>query len=389
LYWVKNNQCLFMKRNCIFICVRLFVLLCTVCIAQRSFGDSGDASKIFLSVYIPDQVDKMPDAGINILENKLNQIITNNGIAGGVNSRFIITANVVMLTKDITPTSPPMQAYTLEITLYIGDAVDGIKFSSHAITVKGVGENETKAYISALRNINTSDPKYQEFINEGKNKIVNYYKSKCDNIINESKGLSAQNQFDEAILKLVSVPEICKECYDKCIGMCLDVYKAKMEHDCLETIQKSRTLMTQGKFDEASDNLSKMTPDLTCYSGVVEIMNEIYDHKCATAMGQARGAWTNKDIEATSNALKNITTDSKCYQDALGLIDEVRAYVKEKDQKEWDFKLQERKDNIEMAKQEHKDDVEIRKETIQAAREVGVAYSTHQPKVIYNVHGWW
>jgi hypothetical protein len=34
-----------------------------------------------------------------------------------MNTRFILSANVIVQTKDITATAPPMQAYTLDVTL--------------------------------------------------------------------------------------------------------------------------------------------------------------------------------------------------------------------------------------------------------------------------------
>ncbi len=388
-----------MKINYNFRYGKILILAIALFFTQKSYGIS-DVSKICLSAYVPDQIEQMPDAARNLLENKLNQIVTNNGMGGGINSRFIITANIVVMTKDITATAPPMQAFTLEITLFIGDAIDGIKFSSHSVTLKGVGENETKAYISALKNLNTNDPQYQSFINEGKNKIIDYYKNKCDYIINESKGLLSQNQFDAAISKLVDVPDVCKECHDKCISMAVEIYNGKMNRECSEAIQKSKTLLSQENYNAAADNLSKILPDLPCYTEVKALLTEISNRKCSVALGKAKGAWAAKDIDATSNALKDIPYNSSCHGDAIKLIDEVNLWVKEKDKKEWDFKVQEQKDNeefakqqqkdnAEFAKQQHKEDTEISKMTIQAAREVGVAYATNQPRVVYNVRGWW
>ena len=70
--------------------------------------------------------------------------------------------------------------------------MEGIKFASFSATVKGVGENETKAYMSALKNLKTNDPNYQDFIEKAKNKIVEYYNSKCDFIIKEAKALAVK-----------------------------------------------------------------------------------------------------------------------------------------------------------------------------------------------------
>ena len=125
---------------------------------QNTVGKSDDAARITLAAYVPQQIDKMPDAARSILANKLNQIVTQNGMGGAANNeRFIITANVNVISKDLTATAPPMTALVLEVTLYIGDGFVGTKFSSTSISVKGVGESETKAYISALKGISPTN----------------------------------------------------------------------------------------------------------------------------------------------------------------------------------------------------------------------------------------
>ena len=163
-----------------------------------------------------------------VLENKLNQIKTKNGIGGSsINKQFIITANVIELTKDISATTPAIYSYGLEITFYIGDGISGTKFASFSKTTKGSGKSETKAYLMALKEINASDIQYTKFIDEGKLKIIEYYRSNADVIISEANALSSQNKFDEAIYKLVSVPNICKEAYDKCMNKIPEIYKAR------------------------------------------------------------------------------------------------------------------------------------------------------------------
>ncbi len=185
--------------------------------AQNSAGKTEDLGRIVLNAYVPDQIENMPAAAASMLTNKLNQITTQSGMGGSaLNPRFIITPNIVVMTKDLTATAPPMTALTLDVTLYIGDGVEGTKFASTSVTVKGVGTNETKAYIEAIKGIKPADPTIQAFIEKGKTKIVEYYNSRCDFIIKEATALESQQKYEEAILKLTSVPEVCATCYNKC-----------------------------------------------------------------------------------------------------------------------------------------------------------------------------
>ncbi len=356
------------------------LIIYQVSIAQNAAGKSDDVGRIALATVFPDLGSRLTPEAMNVLKNKLNQITTKYGLGGSsLNQRFIITANVIELTKDITASTPVIYVYNLEVTLYIGDGIEGTKFASLPISLKGAGNSETKAYLAALKELKPQDSRYADFLNEGKNKIIEYYNSKCDFIIKEAETMAAQNDFDGAIFKLVSVPDVCKDCYEKCMDKTAIIFKAKMERECQANIAKSKTLKTQENYNEAAEVLSTILPDLSCYPEAQALMTEINDHKCAVALGNAKGAWASKDIDAASNALKDIPSDSKCYTEASALAEEVRAWVKQKDNREWNFKMQ-----------EHKDKVDISKATIKAARDIGVAYGNNQPKSItYNVRGWY
>ncbi|SFB00594.1 hypothetical protein SAMN05660845_1267 [Flavobacterium swingsii] len=300
--------------------------------AQGTAVKGDDAAKITLATYVSEQIEEMPEAARSILTNKLNQIVTQNGMGGSeFNERFILTANINVLTKDITPTAPPMHAYTLDITLYIGDGFEGTKFASHSITVKGVGENQTKAYLSALKNLKSNDPNYQSFIQTGKTKIIQYYKSKCDFIIKDAQRLAAQNNFEEAIYNLTSVPDACQDCYNKCMVAVAPIYKKQIDRDC------------------------------------------------KVKLNEANNLWTaNQNIDAANQAgeiLSTIDPSAACFGEVKALSGKIASRVKELDKREWNYVL--------------KEQAQV-SETIRAYRDIGVAYGKGQPKTVnYNVSGWW
>jgi hypothetical protein len=297
--------------------------------AQNTAGKNNDADRI---TFVPQQIDQMPEAARGSLTNKLNQIVTQNGLGGSAfNERFIITANINVLSKDIAPTAPPIYSYTLDITLYIGDGIDGTKFASESVTVKGTGESDAKAYISALKNLKTKDPKYQSFIDAGKNKIIQYYNSKCDFIIKEAQTLASQNNFEEAIFKLTSVPEVCKECYDKCMDAVAPIYKKQIDRDC------------KLKFNEANN--------LWSANQTVEVANQV------------------------GEILSTIEPNAACFGEVKALSNKIASRIKAIDSREWNYKL--------------KEQAQV-SERIKAYRDIGVAYGNGQPKTVtYNVRGWW
>ena len=304
--------------------------------SQNALGKSDDAARITLAAYVPQQIDKMPDAARSILANKLNQIVTQNGMGGAANNeRFIITANVNVISKDLTATAPPMTALVLEVTLYIGDGFVGTKFSSTSISVKGVGESETKAYISALKGISPTNSNIQSFVGNGKSKIIEYYNSKCDFIIKEAQTLVSQNNFEEAIFKLTSVPEVCKECYDKCMDAVGPIYQKQIDREC-----KSKLMEANTAWNAAQDSYG---------------------------------------VDTAGGILAQIDPNASCYKEALALSNKIAQRIKEIDQRDWKLQLKEQQDNV-----------DIQKATIKAIRDIGVAYGNGQPKTVtYNVRGWW
>lgn len=301
-------------------------------LAQNEKGSTNDAARITLATYVPQQIDMMPDAARSILANKLSQIVTQNGMGGSANSeRFIITANINVISKDLTPTAPSMTAFVLEVTLHIGDGIEGTKFSSTSITVKGVGENETKAYISALKGINPKNATIQSFVENGKSKIIEYYTSKCDFIIKEAQTLVSQNKYEEAIYKLTSVPTVCKSCYDKCMDAVAPIYKKKIDREC------------KLKLAEATNYWSA--------NQSVDVANQV------------------------GELLTTIDPSAACFGDVKTLSNKIAARVKELDAREWKYIL---KDQAQES------------ERIKAIRDIGVAYGNGQPKTVtYNVRGWW
>ena len=351
--------------------------------SQNNKGKADDEARIILSTYVSDNIRDFPVEAKELLKSKLDRIATVSGMGGAQNSsRFIITANVDVIAKEITPTAPTQHMFSLEVSFYIGDAISGTKFSTCSKTFVGVAVTQIKAYKDALSQIKPNESVFAQFIADGKTKIIEYYNSNCDFIIKDAEALASIKGYDEAIYKLASVPSVCKDCYEKCLDKIGVVYKAKMEYECQTYISKATTLMAQENYYEAAEVLSPILPDLSCYPKAQALVKDINDHKCATAIGKARGAWASHDTGATSEALASVPSDSKCYAEAVALANEVKKYVKETENRDFEF-----------MKQEHKDEVDIRKATIKAARDIGVAYG-NGPKakivsVRYNVRGWW
>lgn len=324
----------------------MLLIIVVSAFSQNNEKKADDYQRIIVNSYVPDQVEGIPASVKNILNSKMDQIITRNGLgAAAFKSQFIITPRVVVLTKDITPTAPPMVAMTLETTFVIGDGYNGTKFSSIYFESKGVGTTETKAYISAMKQINPRDEKFKSFIEEGKQKIISYYNSKCDFIISEANQLNSQEKYHDAILKLTSVPEICKECYEKCMIAVAPIYQAKIDKDCKTMLQNAK-------------NTWSASPDEKGASNILRYIN-------------------------------NMNPNSSCYPELNMLIEEIKSEMVRLNERDWEFKMQKYQDRMDIEKTQQQNAMDIRKRELEVEKAVGVAYGNNQPKsMIYKVLDW-
>ena len=324
-----------MKNKSFFLVFAILLLLGQNLFSQSNSSKTDDFARIRIAAYVPDQVDDFPPAASNMLLDKLNQIVASNGMGGNAqNERFIITANVGVLTKDLTPTAPAMIVLTLSITFYIGDGIDGIKFSSTNLTLKGIGETELKAYITALRSINVSNAEIKSFVQNGKNKIVEYYNSKCDFFLKNAESLSGTGRYEEAIFGLTQIPEVSKECYMKAMDAALVIYQKYIDIQCQNELKSAKAVWASGQ-------------DVNAARQVEEI-------------------------------IQRINPASSCYGEVQKFIEVVSKRVLQLDQREWNFKLKVQQDQV-----------DIEKASIRAARDIGVAYGTNQKPVVYNIRTWW
>lgn len=313
--------------------ITILVFLYSSFLAVHS--QENDSERIVLGTYVPDSKD-LPSSVQNYFKNKLASIASANGMGGNSpNSQFIITGIIDIISKDITPTAPPMHTYSLDVTLIIGDGINGVKYSSQTISLKGVGNNETKALVAALKNLKPRESRFERFVNEGKRSIVEHYKTNCDILIKNAQTLAGLKRFDSAIYSLSNVPEVSQECYNKSMEALLPIYQQKIDHDCQSKLNEANSIWSAGQ-------------DLNAANKAGKILAEIDPH-------------------------------AECYTNVQRLSSTIGKKVKELNDRDWDFMLKKEQARI--------DD---RKATIQAIKTIGEAYGKGQPQnVSYNVRGWY
>ena len=279
-----------------------------------------------ISVYAADDSETFPQGAKAMMENKLTQLLTKNGIAGlDYVGQFLLTATTTPLDKDVIPGPPMKVSEKMEMNLYIIDAYAKTIFSATSFTIRGLGETENRCYVNAIKNMPLQSPAIAKFIDEGKNKIIEYYDHEADNIIKRARFLMVQKDYEEAIFLVTLIPQQCKK-YDEALAAGLEIYQAYLDYQC-------------------NINLS--------------------------AARQAWAAEQNKfGAQAAGEYLANILPDAKCYGEAMELYKEIKGKVLD----DWKFEMK-----------KYQDTVDLEKARIEAMRAVGVAYGNHQPNKEINI----
>lgn len=184
---------------------------------QNSQGQSDDFSRIAIAPVIPEELRKLPVGAQEMLLGKMRQIIGLNGMSALDNAPlFIMTPQLMVISSDVAPTTPPMFTYNMEVVFNLADRYTGNVYATASQPLKGAGRTEQAAYNNAFKTINERNGKYKAMLEKGKEAIVEYFNAHCDLAISRAKSLADQHNWVAALGILNSVPPVCRECFDKC-----------------------------------------------------------------------------------------------------------------------------------------------------------------------------
>lgn len=279
-----------------------------------------------ISVCAVDNQEGFPGGAKALIENKLTQLLTRNGIAGlNYLGQFVLTVTTTPLDKDVIPGPPVKIAEKMELNLYIVDAQAQTIFSSTSVTVRGLGETETKCYLNAISHMPMQSPQLAKFIDEGKKKIIEYYDHEGEQLIKKAQFLAQQKKYDEALYWVSLIPQQSKH-YDAALAAGQDIYQKYLNNECN--------------------------------------INLAYARQAWAAEQNSSGAY------AAGEYLANILPDAGCYDEAMELYREIKGKVLD----DWKFEMK-----------KYQDGVDLESQRIDAMRQVGVAYGNHQPTQTTNI----
>ena len=315
--------------------MRNFVVLILFMLSMTTFAQSTDEGRISIQAIMPDGV--IPVEASNNLETRMQRMLVSNGFGdNGYVERFVLTAKVDVTSKDVVPSTPARISEKMDVTFFVGDVVENKLYASCTMSLQGIGTNENKALISAFSRLNPNQKVFAEMLEKAKTKIVDYYTNHCFEEINKARTMASVGNYDEAISRMLAVPNVCSDCHDKC--------------------QNAATVFYQQKIDAFGLQLLNM----------------------------ARNAWMKNQSEEgayeVAQYLDKISPYSSCFAEADKLRSEVSSKLRADEQRAWEMQVR-----------EYEDRQNYKRSIVKACRDVGIAWANNQPKsTVKNIiRSWW
>jgi len=349
--------------------VKFLLLNLAICYSILSAMAESSVGDIYITVIQPERKD-IPNEAAAQLENKMHQLITANGIADtDPSGRFVITAKSFIVTKDIIGGAPQRISQKIDFTFMIGDLIENKVFESYTFTAIGVGINENKAYINAVNKMKTANPQFTAFIEKTKKKIYQYYVARCEQIVLEAKQQAANRDYQQAIYQLMQVPNIC-DCAETCQNLMIEYYDAYTETTAAGLINEAKAVWASSPNSDgaskAADIIARIPADTKVQSQLDALVAEI-----------------NKKLREDEK--RDWAFKMKQYEDEQAR--QRREYQLRKQKQEADIAYRERQqvaDNAYRSRQQAANNA-ARRQTIEACRQVGLAFARNYRPPVYNV----
>lgn len=306
---------------------KLLNLICGIAISITSAIVQAQNCDIPIRVISSPQVENIPETTLEMLNSRLATAVTADGISSSVPyGQFFITAKFNHITEDVVPGPPKQFAVHSYLTLLIGDIEGKQIYCSKTFELRGVGTSTQRALSNSLQPISAQNSNFEDFLNVGRNKIINYYNTNFSTILAKANKAASLRHYDEALYYACSIPECCNG------------------------------------FSQASDD-------------IVKIFQSYIDNDSQMLYQKAYAAWSKspnyEGAQVASLYISLIDPSSSVHSKAQQLADDIKKTV--------------RNDFVFDKQTKYKDSISLQKAYIDAARQIGIAYGNGQKESTTNL----
>ncbi|MBQ7819681.1 MAG: hypothetical protein IJ341_08290 [Bacteroidales bacterium] len=256
---------------------KIKISICALLLLLITFSGYAQDCDISIKVVVPEE-SQLTKLAEDLLVKRVSQASSIENIVVGEGSSFAIIPKLVCLTKDVLPGPPVKYSLDFELTLYLTDVNTGTIFYSETLPLKGVDNTESKAQISALRELNPNTPQLLALFKNGKQKAIAYYDANGANIIAKAQRLAEMKQFEEAIYTVLAIPN-CSKYGEQAMAEAINIFDRYMNDKCNENLQLAKSVwiaeQNANGARKAAQYLSQIYPEYGCYSETQNLYNEM------------------------------------------------------------------------------------------------------------------
>lgn len=231
---------------------------------KKSLIDTFDYNRpgIRLTIMVPIPHDNITLRVDEMLETRLAQIITNNGIGAiGGDPAFVLATKITPLNMSITTSAPVKTVVTCDLGLYVGNTVTGDIYGTSVQKISGVGNSAESAIVNAVQGIKNSSA-IQQMLQASTERIIKYYESNEAIIRTQIGSLIQKGEYMKAYVLLASIPPEATKSYQYAQKNLPTVYnKAVLQKSSDNLIaMKNAIQKSGGQYNEEIVAYYKMIP---------------------------------------------------------------------------------------------------------------------------------
>lgn len=245
----------------------LFIVLSLI-----SIKGLGQGKNIAITPMVPDEIE-LNEGSKNVLQQKLLQMTTLNGF-GSYSNDFILTANIIPLSKNVIPGTPSQVSVHLEVSIYVVGVAEQVVLDEYSLEVKALAKTDNQAMAKAIKQINPRKPEVRAFMSTAREKIEKYYIERTPALIAKAQMLADREEYKKALAVLSSVPESVSE-YLTVVDMMTSIHQQMIDKEATRLIQFAKNNIIKKKYHEALDDLFLVDPMSSKAPEAQNVINQI------------------------------------------------------------------------------------------------------------------
>ncbi len=247
-------------------------LITLLCLICFAANTEAQNNDVFISVAMPSN-SILDNNTKTLLKNKLLAICTINGVAATECGAIAMIPEVSILDEQLVE-GGMRNIHTTEVSISISvrNIITNTVFNTLNITSKGEGYSKNESLRSAIKKI--KEQEYDKFALVTKKKVTDYYSNNSAILIKKAYTLSAQQLYDEAIALLTTYPESLSD-YSHVSVAIQELYQQYLTQNCEEIMMMARAEYAKRNFDKAADIAASIDPSCSCFNSAKVLLSSI------------------------------------------------------------------------------------------------------------------